>query len=174
MWQSVRSTHALTIKYMRSSPYFSCLHFQVCCGAGATCIVIAVHGTTCPAPEFASIQNLKIEPKCCFELELSACGDLAHSLTQRWKQRLLAIVIVAVAKSRGRLRSATSPQTQRGLPAMLPASTSLPRKPPPNLQLLCDVLQEGLCINVQMSTLLKACTASCETGALIELSCASS
>jgi hypothetical protein len=54
---------------------------------------------------------------------------------------------------------------------MLPASTTVPRKPPPNLQLLCDVLREGLCVNVQMGTLLKACTASCDSGALKELSC---
>ena len=54
---------------------------------------------------------------------------------------------------------------------MQPASASVPRKPPPNLQLLCDVLREGLCVNVQMSTLLKACTASCDREALNELAC---
>lgn len=56
--------------------------------------------------------------------------------------------------------------------AMLPASNVLPRKPPPNLQLLCDVLREGICVNIHMSSLLKACTASCDSGAKCELSCA--
>jgi hypothetical protein len=54
---------------------------------------------------------------------------------------------------------------------MLPASATVPRKPPPNLQALCDVLREGFCVNVQMSTLLKACTSSCDSGSLKELSC---
>jgi hypothetical protein len=56
---------------------------------------------------------------------------------------------------------------------MLPATNAVPRKPPPNLQLLCDVLREGLCVDVQMSTLLKACTASCDSAAKMELSCTS-
>ncbi len=54
---------------------------------------------------------------------------------------------------------------------MQPASGSVPRKPPPNLQLLCDVLREGLSVNVEMSTLLKACTASCDREALNEIAC---
>ncbi len=56
---------------------------------------------------------------------------------------------------------------------MQPASNVVPRKPPPNLQLLCDVLREGVCVHVQMSTLLKACTSSCDMEAKCELSCTS-